>query len=141
MQIGEIVKAKDSGINSIGPEATLREAVRIACERRIGSLIVVEASGRLVGIITERDILRQVDARADFDTKKVGEVMTRDLVIGLPGDDIQRAMKTMTERRIRHLPVLEGTRILGVLSIGDVVKALLAEEELEIRYLRDYINH
>jgi CBS domain-containing protein len=139
MLIRDMLKLKGPKVETVAPDASLREAVRIACERHIGSLLVVDG-GRLVGIITERDILRQVHARADFDTTPVATVMSRDVVIGLPEDDIQRAMNTMTERRVRHLPVLEGGQVKGIISIGDVVSALREEEEVEIRFLRDYIS-
>jgi CBS domain-containing protein len=141
MQIQDVLKTKGSHVETITPDATLRQAVHQACARHIGALLVVDGEGQLRGIITERDILRQCDARADLDRVRVGDAMTSQLIIGFPEDDLQLAMNVMTQRRIRHLPILNDGKVVGLVSIGDIVKALHEEEEVEIRYLRDYITH
>ena len=144
MDVREIIKAKGAAVETIHPDATLRQAIRKLCEKRIGSLLVMGSngdSGRPVGILTERDILRQCDAGADLDRMPVGEAMVTKLIVGLLHDDVQRAMATMTEHRIRHLPVLDERtgQVAGLLSIGDVVGALLEEDEAQVRYYHDYI--
>jgi len=140
MKVSDIVKERR--LYTIAPAETVRSAIRTLNEHNIGALPVCEASGKLVGIITERDILR-VCGGADFAAaldRKVAEVMSSNLIICVGGDSIENAMHVMTERRIRHLPILDGQRLVGILSIGDVVKAKLDHADAEIRFLRDYVS-
>jgi CBS domain-containing protein len=102
----------------------------------------VDAEGTLVGIVSERDVLR-LCSRDDYDrslTLRVRDVMTRDLVISVLDDSLDYCMRVMTERRVRHLPVLEDRRLVAIVSIGDVVKAQYEERETEVRFLRDYMQ-
>jgi CBS domain-containing protein len=107
----------------------------------IGSLIVLDDQGQVIGIITERDILRECTARSEqVKTILVQQVMTKDLIISVPADEVGCVMGVMTQNRIRHLPILDGGRLKGLISIGDVVKAQLEATESENRYLREYIQ-
>lgn len=140
MIVSDILRTKGYNIVSVTPAHTMREAARVACENRVGSLLVMGDEGALVGIVTERDILWQVCIGADLDHTRVGSVMTRDVVVCVEEDDLQYAMNTMTERRVRHLPVMRGERVVGIVSIGDVVNALRRERAQEVRHLRDYLG-
>lgn len=147
MVLQEILRRKGSRVHSISPDATLDEVVHTLVENNVGSLVVCQgtsdgdASGTLVGIITERDILRACAAgRESLSQVKVGDVMTRDLMTGTPNDSIEETMGLMTERRIRHLPILVDDRLAGIISIGDVVKAHHEEMTMENHYLKSYIQ-
>jgi len=141
MTIGEVSKARPTKLQTVGPDATVQEAVRQLVKFNIGALPVCDSRGDLVGIITERDVLRLLagdDCNQALE-QKVGAVMTRNLIIAVPDDDIEGVMHVMTEKRIRHLPILDGRRLVNIISIGDVVKAKLDESRTEIRFLRDYV--
>ena len=138
--IGEIIEAKKSkGVFTISPSNTVAEALRLLARHNVGALVVVN-DGQLVGIISERDIVRKAADVSPLDQKRVDEVMTRDLIVGVPQDRISYVMSIMTKSRIRHLPVMLGRRMVGLVSIGDVVKAQISESHHEIRMLRDYID-
>jgi CBS domain-containing protein len=141
MTIRDILRGKGTEVATISPEATIHDAMTALVNRRIGSLVVTDDQGKLAGIITERDILRECTTRSEqVKVTKVQEVMTTDLIIGVPDDEVGYVMGIMTQNRIRHLPVMVGERIEGLISIGDVVKAQLEETEFENRYLKDYIQ-
>jgi CBS domain-containing protein len=101
----------------------------------------VDETGRPVGILSERDIVRTAARDEQIFGRAVGELMTRDVVVGVPHDDVKTVGHTMTERRIRHLPVMDKGRLVGIVSIGDVVKARLSQLETENQALFDYITH
>ena len=141
MKIKEILKRKGDHVHSIGPDETLKDAMSRLVEHNIGSLMVKAPEGEILGIITERDILRQCAAgKKGPDGIRVSDVMTKDLIIGLPDDDLNYVMGIMTKNRIRHLPVMDGDELEGIISIGDVVNAHLREAEFENRMLKDYIH-
>ena len=142
MKIRDIRKSGPVDLHTISPEHTVHEAIQLLCRHNIGALPVLDIEGTLVGIVSERDVLR-LCSRDDFPgalTLRVRDVMTRDLVIGVPDDSLDYVMRVMTERRVRHLPVLEDRRLVAIVSIGDVVKAQYEEKETEIRFLRDYVQ-
>lgn len=140
MKIREILERKGHEVVTVGPDGTVLDAMRILVEHDIGSVVVTEG-GDVVGILTERDVLR-LGARdpAALASTRVGEAMTEDLVVGTPGDDIGYCMEIMTRNRVRHLPVMEGGELRGIVSIGDVVNASRRDKEAENRYLKDYIR-
>ncbi len=141
MKVGELSQTKSPALETISPDSTVHQAIKKLVQHNIGALPVVGAENRLVGILTERDVLR-LCARDDCHNalaQAVGDVMTTDLVIGVPDDDVTYVMRVMTERRIRHLPILEGGMLVGIVSIGDVVKAQYEQKETEVRFLRDYL--
>jgi CBS domain-containing protein len=124
MNLSRILATKPERIITIADEATIREAVAQLAEHKIGALIVVNADGSLCGILSERDIVRWAAKHEDVMSQPVGQVMTHDVVVGLPQDDIMSVAHVMTERRFRHLPVVdENRKVIGMISIGDVMKA------------------
>jgi CBS domain-containing protein len=147
MTLQEILRRKGSKVHSISPDATLDDVVQKLVEYNCGSLVVCErghdgqASGTLIGIVTERDILRACAARrGPLDQIIVRDAMSRDLITGTPDDSIEDTMGLMTDRRIRHLPILVDDRLAGMISIGDVVKAHHDEVAMENHYLKSYIQ-
>lgn len=141
MKIRDVLEAKGSQVFCIAPEQTVQEAVALLVEHRVGSLVVLDGRGRLAGIITERDVLRECHRHPEgLGRVRVTEAMTLDVKIGVPDDELPHVMAVMTNHRIRHLPILERDRLVGIVSIGDVVKACLDRVEDENRYLRDYIQ-
>jgi CBS domain-containing protein len=117
-----LLERKDSGIWSISPNATVFEAIQLMADKNVGALPVVDNS-HLVGIISERDYARKVVLKGRFskDTA-VRDIMTQELLTATPSDSITKCVRVMTEKRVRHLPVLEGTRMIGIVSIGDVLR-------------------
>ena len=140
MRIREVLDRKGGSVVTVEPDRTVHDAMRILVENNIGSVIVTQ-DGSTVGILTERDVLRLGAASPEaLATTLVGEAMTRELVVGVADDLVDYAAGVMTANRIRHLPIMDGQRLTGVVSIGDVVNALKQEKEVENRYLRDYIQ-
>ena len=139
-QVSEILSDKGRNVLEIEAGATVREAVRAMVDANVGSLLVT-SSGDVVGIVTERDYLRRValEGRTDDDTT-VGEIMTAPLVVVGPETSIDECMAVMTDRRIRHLPVVEDGKVVGLVSIGDLVKFKSRQQSFEIQYLTDYIT-
>ena len=131
---------KVSTVWSIGPNATVFDAIRLMDEKNVGALPVVE-NGKLVGIVSERDYTRKVivKGRSSKDTP-VSDIMTKELLTVNPGDSVAECMRIMTEKRVRHLPVLEGTKLVGILSIGDVVNWLISAQTATIDNLERYIT-
>lgn len=123
MHVKNILSAKGSNVVSIEPTATLETAVRTLAEHKIGALLVLGPDRRVIGILSERDIVREAARNEKFFTRTVADLMTRDVITGQPHDDLLTVAHTMTERRIRHLPVVDKDRLIGMVSIGDVVKA------------------
>lgn len=127
-------------MHSISPEATVSDAVKVMNEKKIGSLLVLH-EGKPVGIFTERDVLtRVIDKSADPKTTKVRDVMTNPLVAIRPNLSIEDTMRIITQKRCRHLPVVENGVLLGLISIGDVMRWFVREHEMYIENLTDYIN-
>jgi CBS domain-containing protein len=145
MMLHEILRNKGTNVHTIEATATLAEVARVLARHNIGSLVVSEPAGpqgeRLLGIITERDVLRAAARQpASLERLKVEEVMVRDLVTVSPHDSVEDTMGLMTERRIRHLPVVENGHLVGIISIGDVVKAQHDSLTMENYYLKNYIH-
>jgi CBS domain-containing protein len=140
MRIREVLEYKGNSVVTVEPDKTVHEAMRILVEHNIGAVVVTQDTST-VGILTERDVLRL--GATDLEslaTMRVGDAMTKNLVVGVAEDLVDYAASVMTANRIRHLPIVEGERLIGVLSIGDVVNALKQQKEVENRYLRDYIQ-
>jgi CBS domain-containing protein len=141
MRIRDILRQKGADVVTIEPERTVQEAIRRLVDHGIGALVVTRNHGSVVGIITERDILQESAERSDrLHETRVRDVMTTDVIIGLPDDDLDYVMGIMTKNRIRHLPVLKGEQLAGIISIGDVVNIQLRSTEFENRMLKDYIQ-
>jgi len=143
MKIREILHRKGHEVVTIEPHRALSEALRLLVNQGIGSLVVTEdaVSDPVQGILTERDILRLVDRDPGVLAREsVGEVMTRDVIVAEADDDVAYLMEVMTRNRIRHLPVMAEGRLIGMVSMGDVVNTLRRDVEAENRYLRDYVQ-
>ena len=141
MTLQEILRVKGSRVHGIRVDATLDDVVQTLTEHNCGSLVVSERDGKVAGIITERDILRACAARrGPLDQLKVADFMTRDMVTGSPADSVEETMGLMTDRRIRHLPILDQGELAGIISIGDVVKVLHDQAAMENHYLKSYIQ-
>lgn len=146
MQLAQILRVKGSHVYTIRPEASLDEAVQKLVEYNVGSLVVVQGGfaardRRMIGILTERDILRACAVRREsLAGTSVAEVMTTRVIAGSLSDDVEHVMGVMTENRIRHLPVVEEGMLLGIISIGDVVKAQHDALSLENHFLKTYLH-
>ena len=141
MKVREILAIKGEHVHTIEPDRTILDAVALLVEHGIGALLVRDAGGVIAGIISERDVLRvSRDRGGELGAIRIADVMTRDLVICVPDDEIDYAMGIVTKNRVRHLPVMDGGQVAGMISIGDLVKARLDAAEYENRYLREYIE-
>jgi CBS domain-containing protein len=123
MTIASILATKGNKVVTIRPEQSIREALRVLAEHNIGALVAVDPGLRPVGILSERDVVRAAVRDESVFGLTVSQLMTRDVIVGVPGDDLTAVGHTMIQRRIRHLPVVEGGKLIGMVSIGDVVKA------------------
>lgn len=140
MKVRDILKTKGPGYESVSPEQSIKEAISKLLEKKIGSLLVMK-NNELVGIITDRDIFWEMSREGDKVLNgKVAGLMTTKLIVGLPDDDIEIAMAYMTNNRFRHLPILDGSQVIGIISIGDIVKTQVHDLKVENRYLMDYIT-
>jgi len=138
-KIVSILNNKDNHIWSVGPDETVYHAIELMAEKRIGALLVV-TEGRLIGIISERDYARKIilRGRSSRDTP-VREIMTSSLITVTPDHTVDECMRIVTEHRIRHLPVLENDRLVGLISIGDLVNAIIEAQAHTINQLHTYI--
>ena len=138
--MAQLLSTKGSHVWSISPDATVFEGVALMAQKNIGALLIVER-GHPVGIMSERDYARKIvlDGRSSRDTA-IRSIMTTRLVSVRSGDTVERAMETMTRERIRHLPIMDGDTVLGIVSIGDLVKATIDQQQFTIEQLERYIT-
>ncbi len=140
MKLAELLQGKSGEIYKIGVDQKIAEAATRLSQHKIGALLVEDAAGKIVGILSERDIVRGMGPHgADLHDVAVSELMTRDLIRCAPDDTVNKAMAMMTDRRIRHLPVFDGDELVGFLSIGDLVKCRIMEVQAEAEAMRQYI--
>lgn len=141
MNVGTILKFKGSEVISIAADETVAKAAQLLTNRRIGALVVGSGKGDIVGMFSERDVVSGISKHgASVLTQPVSTLMTRNVVTCNPSDTIVDVMGKMTDRRIRHLPVVANDQLLGVISIGDLVKQRISETENEAEALREYIS-
>jgi len=141
MDVKKVLDAKQRDVVTISPEATLNDTMGMMIDKKIGSLPVTTKDGDLVGIVSDKDIFRAIyDNDSGFRGLTVKDLMTTDLVVGLVDDDINYIAGLMMNKKIRHIPILEEKRIVGLVSIGDVVAAQMKHMEIEVRYLRMYME-
>lgn len=139
MKVIDLLKEKKSGVKTISPDKILKQALRSMIENKVGSLIVTEGKNIPTGIITERDILRYIDRMDNWEETVIGDIMTKELIIGLLDDDVEVIMEFMTKNYFRHVPILDGRELVGIISIGDIIKAQLKDIKINNRFLSDYI--
>lgn len=123
MKLMRILATKTGDVITILPERQIREAVQLLAEYNIGALVVVDEKDKPVGILSERDIVRRAVENEDVFSERVQDIMTKRVIIGMPQDDLYSVINTMTEKRFRHLPIMDEGRLIGIISIGDVLKA------------------
>lgn len=140
MRLKDILVRKGHRVHVIDEQRSVLQAAQELVHHNIGSLLV-KRGGRVTGIVTERDVLRLVAERGPADDIAVGSIMSTELVVADPQDELYAAMSVMTEMRIRHLPVMEGGKIAGIVSIGDLVNACRVMAEDENSQLRAYIHN
>lgn len=138
--VSQLLQVKGTEIHTIGSDATVFDALKLMAEKDVGALVVVD-DGRLAGIISERDYARKVIllGKSSHDMV-VREIMSAKVITVHPGQTVEECMALMTGKRVRHLPVTEGERLIGVLSIGDLVKDVITEQEQTIKQLESYIH-
>jgi CBS domain-containing protein len=140
MSVAGILKQKPGRLISIRPDQSVADVAALLAHENIGAVLVMDASGGLLGIVSERDIVRRLAREgAALLARPVSEIMTRDVICCAPGDSVASTMAVMTSGRFRHLPVRHEGRIVGMISIGDVVKRRVEDAEQEAESLREYI--
>jgi len=140
MKVKDILANNGTQVITVREETTVIDAMSVFSANRVGSLLVVDKNDAILGIIAARDVLMAVINDMQGITElPVSKIMTKDLIVATEDDDIDYVQAIMTENRIRHIPVLDGRELKGMISIGDVVKLLLKAKDVENRYLKDYI--
>jgi CBS domain-containing protein len=139
--VKHLLDAKGRNVISIAPDASVFDAIKVMADESIGSLVVLDENGKLAGIVTERDYARKVIVmgRSSKDTP-VAEIMTTDVLTAASDHTVNACMEIMTEKKIRHLPVVEDGRVIAMISIGDLVQAIIADQKEEIEHLEHYIS-
>jgi CBS domain-containing protein len=140
MRVNDVLKVKGNDVWSVGSDATVFDALRIMADKGVGALMVIDAT-QVEGVISERDYARKVvlNGRSAENTK-VREIMSSDVVFAHSGQEVTSCMALMTDKRIRHLPVMDGDKLIGVVSIGDLVNAIINEQQFMIEQLERYIT-
>jgi CBS domain-containing protein len=139
MKVRHLLASKSREVITARPEQSVREVVALLARHNIGALVVVDERGEITGIVSERDIVHHAAEQEDLFSLPVRQVMTANVITGMPGDDIMAVSHTMTERNFRHLPIVEDGRLVGIISIRDVLKAQLNEYQGEIDTLETRI--
>lgn len=138
MKVKDMLKDKGLEVIAIDSSSTVDAAIRKMVERNIGALLIME-DGKLVGMFTERDVLKGMANHGSVNNLAVKDVMIKNICVVEPDDDLEYVMTIMTKKRIRHLPVIEQGKMVGLVSIRDVVKYRVGNLEAEVRYLKDYM--
>lgn len=139
MKISLILATKGARVVTIYPDQLVQEALALFIQHNIGALVVVDAAGAVVGILSERDVVRSLPQLANVLAQPVSAVMTHNVIVASPQDDVVSVMRTMTEKRFRHLPILDGGKLAGLISIGDIIKTQLDEYQGEVETLETQI--
>jgi CBS domain-containing protein len=141
IKIRACLEMKGRQLITIGPNDTVGTAIRKLVDNRIGAMPVCDGKDNIIGIISERDLLKECAQRAkSIDKTPVKDIMTKDVVIGIPDDDLDYVTDIMTQKGIRHLPIMDGPKLEGIVSIRDVVDIQLDKSKAEARFLNDYIS-
>lgn len=138
--VQHLLDNKGTNVISIAGDASVFDAIKLMAERAVGSLLIMNGD-RLRGIVTERDYARKVILKGrSSESTRVEEIMSTDVITASPRESVNDCMETMTEQRIRHLPVVEDGRVVGLISIGDLVQAIIEDQQAEIEHLEQYIS-
>ena len=138
--VSELLQAKGHEVWSVTPDTSVYDSLKLMADKNVGALLVLDAD-KVVGVFSERDYARKVILKGKSSKElSVEEIMSAEVVSVNPSQSIEECMALMTNKRIRHLPVLEGNRLVGIISIGDVVKATISEQEVTITHLENYIR-
>ena len=138
--VQHLLAAKGGDVTSISPDASVLDAITLMADRSIGSLLVMQGD-ELKGIVTERDYARKVIVKGrSSESTRVADIMSTEVVTATAEQTVKNCMELMTNRRIRHLPVVDGDKVVGMISIGDLVQAIIAEQQEEIEQLESYIS-
>jgi CBS domain-containing protein len=138
--ISSILAQKTTALWSVAPETTVFEAIRLMAEKNVGSLLVL-ADGKLAGLFTERDYTRKVALQGKTSKEtKVREIMPAEVLTVTPDDTVEECMRLMTEKRVRHLPVVEDTHVVGLISIGDLVNWIISTQNAHIEQMEQYLS-
>ena len=141
MKVKEFLAVREHNVITVDSNATIYRVIHMLVENKIGALPVCDKNGIMEGIITERDLLKVCTQSGERISRiKVKNVMTKDVLIGLPEDDIDYVMNVMTQQRIRHLPIMDGLELVGMISARDIVESQLKQSKAEIRHLSDYLE-
>ena len=141
MTVSLILKRKGGDVVSVRPDAALASVVRTLAEKRIGAVLVTDAAGGVAGVLSERDVVRALAAHGPGALDMpVSAFMTAEVISATPSDTIEHVMETMTVGRFRHVPIIDGGRLVGIVSIGDVVKRRIDDAEHEAQALREYVT-
>jgi CBS domain-containing protein len=141
VRISDVLQSKGPDVTTLDAGATVRELVAVLGERRIGAVIVSSGDRSPAGMVSERDVVRQLQLQAgELLDQPVASIMSADVVVCAPRDTVDAVLQLMTERRIRHVPVVEDARVVGIVSIGDLVKSRIGELRLERDQLSSYIS-
>lgn len=138
----DVLRAKGSSqVYAVRPTAKILDAIKLMADKGVGALVVTDDDDKLVGIVSERDYARKVVLMSrSSHTAEVSEIMTPDVICVNPGQSVEFCLELMTEKRLRHLPVLQDGRMVGLISIGDLVKKIILEQQILIRQLEGYIR-
>ncbi len=140
MNVASLLKAKGRAVATARPETTLSQIAGQLAEKSIGAIVIVDERDEVIGIVSERDVVRACATNgAEALTRPASEVMTRNVVSCSEDRTVEQLMETMTKGRFRHVPVVENGKLVGIISIGDVVKNHIAEVEMEVSAMRDYL--
>ncbi len=140
MRISDVLKYKSADVVTLPPDATVRDLVAILAEHNIGAVIVSSDEASVAGIVSERDVVRRMSSDANVLDAPVGDIMTAQVQTATPEDSVDDLMRIMTEHRIRHVPVVVGGDLRGIVSIGDVVKSRIGQLEFERDQLESYVH-
>jgi CBS domain-containing protein len=139
--VSQILKHKGDLVFTASPHETVAAAAALLLSRRVGAMVIVDDQDQVVGILSERDVVRVVaEQGAAGLAQPVSSCMSREVIFAAPNETVQSLLERMTDRRVRHLPVLKGGRLAGLVSIGDLVKSKIAETEAEAENLKAYIS-
>jgi CBS domain-containing protein len=138
--VAQILQNKGNEVYSVAPDTLVYRALQLMQDKGLGAVTVIDKEGKLAGIVSERDYARKVilEGRSSKETES-RDIMTTDLYVVTPETTVDECISLMTEKRMRHLPVLDKGKLTGIVSIGDVVKAIIKEQRIEIQYLNEYI--